>query len=182
MNKNSSIYKLYKKLKYEWGHLDFATKCIFFIGILLLFQLIYAIFVPANALDSTTQIVFRTSTSSIFGFILGMAHSYSTKKASPPSEESEDHEKQEFVFNKDINLNKATHVRILFSTTVCIICIIVFLFICFFLLFGCIQNSFLYIEFHTFDFDVPRCGLFCVYSTWVWLIFLILCIGVLSSN
>ena len=125
MNKNSSIYKLYKKLKYEWGHLDFATKCIFFIGILLLFQLIYAIFVPANALDSTTQIVFRTSTSSIFGFILGMAHSYSTKKASPPSEESEDHEKQEFVFNKDINLNKATHVRILFSTTVCIMCIIV---------------------------------------------------------
>ena len=69
-----------------------------------------------------------------------------------------------------------------FDEDICIICIIVFLFICFFLLFGCIQNSFLYIEFHTFDFDVPRCGLFCVYSTWVWLIFLILCIGVLSSN
>lgn len=124
MNKNSSIYKLYRKLKCEWGHLDFATKCIFFIGILLLFQLIYAVFVPADALDSSTQIVFRTSTSSIFGFILGMAHSYSSKKLSPPTEESEDREKEEFTFTEDINLNKATHVRILFSTTVCMICIV----------------------------------------------------------
>ena len=34
-----------------------------------------------------------------------------------------------------------------FDENICIICIIVFLFICFFLFFGCIQNSFLYIEF-----------------------------------
>lgn len=124
MNKKSSIYKLYKKIKFEWGILDFSTKCILFIGILLLLQLIYAVFVPSDVLDSATQIVFRTSTSSIFGFILGMAHSYSSVKSEQPPEDTENKEMEKFTFNDDINLNRAMHIRILFSTVVCIICII----------------------------------------------------------
>lgn len=126
MFKKIKTNKLFQQIKNEWNHLGLACKCIFIIGIVLLIQLIYTVLIPTTVIDSSTQIVFRTSTSSIFGFILGMTHPQQAniipEKSSPQLTK-----KLQDELNKESELDiyKANNLRILFSASICIICIIV---------------------------------------------------------
>lgn len=125
MAKKQQKNKLLEQLKKEWNYLELACKCIFIIGIVLLIQLIYAIFIAPDILDPSNQIVLRTSTASIFGFILGMGHSQSTQKESETKKEiSNPPPSEDFLTETDIHLCKANTVRIIFSFSICLICII----------------------------------------------------------
>ena len=66
----------------EWHKLDLACKSVLLIGILLLIQLICAVFIPALSSQPTINAIFQTSLSSIFGYILGMNIPTGTKSSS----------------------------------------------------------------------------------------------------
>ena len=70
INKNN--VPLNKLLKHEWKELDIACKAVLIIGVFLLIQLIFAIFVPTFHSQPTINAIFQTSLSSIFGYILGI--------------------------------------------------------------------------------------------------------------
>lgn len=124
MNRRTKNPPLFQQLKHEWLELDLAYKSVFIIGTILLFQLIYAIFFCQTTISTTVDSVFRTSLSSIFGYILGMNISHSSKKS-----KSEDKPPITTEINPVLRKKKAdliaTNIRVLFSTLVCMTCIVV---------------------------------------------------------
>ncbi len=100
----------------EWHKLDLACKSVLLIGILLLIQLICAVFIPVLSSQPTINATFQTSLSSIFGYILGMNIPTRTKSPSDPPSSSKETENPPHLF-------KRTTIHILFTAAVCLICL-----------------------------------------------------------
>lgn len=129
---------LMNQLKHEWCELDLACKSALIIGALLLAELIFAIFFEPITHHPSIAAIFRTSLSSIFGYILGMNIPHSTKHQTnsqidhsklsiaekvktPPITETES------LLQKEPPYLKGTHIRIVFATFVCITCLMTLL-------------------------------------------------------
>ncbi len=110
-------FPLCRKIQREWHKLDLACKSVLLIGILLLIQLICAVFIPALSSQPTINTIFQTSLSSIFGYILGMNIPTGTKSSSEkpcPCEEKENSH----------HLLRGTNIHIFFTAAVCFTCLI----------------------------------------------------------
>ena len=124
MNKRTKKITLYQQLKHEWGELDLACKAVFIIGIILILELIYAIFFCHTNISPSVDGIFRTSLSSIFGYILGMnLPHHSTKVETSPKKIIE--EPNDPILKKEKPILIATNIRALFAMLICITCIIV---------------------------------------------------------
>lgn len=124
MNRRTKNPTLFQQLKHEWLDLDLACKSVFIIGIILLLQLIYAIFFCQTNIATSVDSVFRTSLSSIFGYILGMNISHGSKKSESEGKPPTTTEIDPVLQKKKPDL-MARNIRVLFSTLVCMTCIIV---------------------------------------------------------
>ena len=112
-----------KKLRYEWCELDLTNKILIIIGIVLLIELIFSIFIHSIDADATTDAFFRLALSSVLGYFLGI------NTATPKLDISTDNETEE---EKTIDVTSdtekyfelTTNVRTLFISFVCLACII----------------------------------------------------------
>jgi len=121
MSKKNSSNNILKKIRLEWRDLDLTNKVLLLVGMVLLFELIFSIFLHSLGTDASTDAFFRISFSSVMGYFLGgmnMNHTAAKETAMTNLEEQTE--------NPSVNQNfqNVTHIRTLFITIVCLACII----------------------------------------------------------
>ena len=125
------------QLKHEWCELDLACKSALIITSLLLVELIFNIFFDPLTNENSITAIFRTSLSSIFGYILGMNTPHLAKKQMKSqidkleiTEKNETLPKSETktLLPKESPSLEGDRIRILFSTFVCVTCLIALFF------------------------------------------------------
>lgn len=119
MKKHFKNSTLSQQLKHEWGELDLACKAIFIIGTLLVIQLFYSIFCPLAFISSSVDSIFRTSLSSIFGYILGMNLPHPATKQ-PSSSLTETKKQEDPILKKEKPFFMAINIRVMFAMLICI--------------------------------------------------------------
>ncbi|HAX74081.1 MAG TPA: hypothetical protein DCY20_11200 [Firmicutes bacterium] len=118
--------KLMKKISTEWNKLDLPTRSLFLIGLLLLVELVYSILINNTATEQNYDAVFRTSLSSIFGYIFGMnteVKLFSESKDSANQKRSNKTDEEKLI-HKYVATQKAIVLRVTYATVVCVICIL----------------------------------------------------------
>ena len=125
-----------EKVRLEWYDLDLTNKVLLFIGLILLFELIFSIFIRTVNVDATTDAFFRISLSSVMGYFLGCTNTNhaNTKKGTNCSLSviSEEQIEQMPIDLQTLNPNAEKekdfehmpHIRTLFIAFVCLACII----------------------------------------------------------
>lgn len=119
--------ELYYQLKHEWLELDLSCKSILIIGFILLLQFIYAVLICQFETVAAIDTIFRTSLSSILGYILGMNLIHEPKKSTIKNTNQQFDEttgEKDPVLKNDPPTFKATNIRVVYATIVCMMCIV----------------------------------------------------------
>jgi len=138
MSKENSSCRnsLTNKIRSEWCDLDLTTKILLLIGLVLLLELIFSIFIRTVNTDATTDAFFRISLSSVLGYFLGGMdkNKPDAEEATVPSsliasgEQTEKKPLDLHTLNLKTDIEgefeNTTHIRTLFIAFVCIACII----------------------------------------------------------
>jgi len=111
--------QILKKIRLEWRRLDLTNKVLLLVGVVLLFELIFSIFLHALSTDASTDTFFRITFSSVMGYFLGGMNG-NTKEPSPEEEQLIE---DLYVDANDESFRNITHIRTLFITMVCLACI-----------------------------------------------------------
>ena len=123
--KNSSDNaSLLKKIRAEWRDLDLTNKVLLLVGMVLLFELIFSIFLHTLSTDATTDAFFRISFSSVMGYFLGGMNTNNVVTKETVSTESTDTGEETKNTSLDQNFQNVANIRTLFITVVCLTCII----------------------------------------------------------
>jgi len=112
---------LLKKIRLEWRDLDLTNKVLLLVGMVLLFELIFSIFLHTLSTDASTDAFFRISFSSVMGYFLGGMNTNHTPRKEIASTDSKE-QIEDISF--DQNFQNVTNIRTLFITIVCLACII----------------------------------------------------------
>jgi len=136
MPKEKSPYRnsLFKSLQSEWYDLDLTNKVLLLIGLVLLFELIFSIFIRSVDTDATTDAFFRLALSSVLGYFLGINTGNqnintnapkleSTTTLSKPIFRQTENEPLELTADTEECI-EPTNIRTLFISFVCLACII----------------------------------------------------------
>lgn len=133
MKQDKNKHTLLNQLKHDWCELDLACKSALIISLLLLVELIFNIFFDPLTNENSITSIFRTSLSSIFGYIFGMNTPHLVKKYMESQiDKSEITEKNETLSKSETKIHSQKEpsylegdgIRILFSTFVCMTCLI----------------------------------------------------------
>jgi len=112
---------LFKKIRFEWRRLDLTNKVLLLVGIVLLFELIFSIFLHTFSADASTDAFFRITFASVMGYFLGGMNLNSNKTTLPEDEHAVENNVTD---SNDENFQNVPHIRTLFITLVCLACII----------------------------------------------------------
>jgi len=112
---------LLKKIRLEWRYLDLTNKVLLLVGVVLLFELIFSIFLHALSTDASTDTFFRITFSSVMGYFLGGMNITRKEKSSLDEESSGE---TTSTNTNEPNFQNVTYIRTLFITIVCLACII----------------------------------------------------------
>lgn len=130
---SDSCNKPFQKIRSEWCELDFASKVVLLIGLVLLSELIFTIFFYPNQMEASTDVVFRTALSSVIGYVLGGMNQHSADEARNDqqaafiSREKDSPSHLSPARSKRIphlQLQNARNIRVLFIAVICLACII----------------------------------------------------------
>ena len=128
------------ELRHDWDSLNFPSKVLLFIGIILFILSISILFIElgSNTLINSIEVIFRTSLSSIFGFFLSSSLSGNKKDARFNPQSTEDNslsnptnklsEVDDIDCKLDVykyNYHDSNLIRILLSCAVALICIFI---------------------------------------------------------
>ena len=123
--------KLRPKLRSEWCELDLSNKILLLIGIVLLFELIFSIFLKSFNGDATTDAFFRLALSSVLGYFLGINVGNGSPQLAQPKITPKPISTVEQTESKPLDSNtnaeytdRTANIRTLFISFVCLACII----------------------------------------------------------
>jgi len=120
---------LFKKIRLEWYDLDLTNKVLLLIGIVLLFELIFSIFIRSVDSDASTDAFFRLTLSSVLGYFLGVNTNIPKLEQPTPSirispEAQIERQTLDLNANVEKSFEHTSNVRTLFISFVCLACII----------------------------------------------------------
>ena len=120
--------KTIEKIRLEWYDLDLTNKILLFIGLILLFELIFSIFIRTINMDASTDAFFRISFSSVMGYFLGCTSSAPPSSSTILNEQKANEQTELRTLNLSTDAEKRfenmAHIRTLFIAFVCFVCII----------------------------------------------------------
>ena len=120
--------KLSTKIRLEWCELDLTNKILLFIGIVLLFELIFSIFIRSVDTDATTDAFFRLALSSVLGYFLGInignPHLEQSTTSTTISTKQMENNSLDSNTNIEEHFEHSCNIRTLFISFVCLACII----------------------------------------------------------
>lgn len=127
MPKKNAPYRksVIEKLRLEWYEMDLTNKILLLLGIVLLFELIFSIFMRSVNTDLTTDTFFRITFSSVMGYFLGGMNTTTPplEKENTPTVSPLDNS-LEPLLPEEQDFEHLTSIRTLFVAFVCLACII----------------------------------------------------------
>jgi len=120
------IRNSFMKVFLEWRCLDFTNKVLVFVGLFLLFELIFTIIRYGSETDVTTDAFFRLTLSSVIGYFLGSSSgtNIAPTDSGPVYAPRDDDDAAIYSNDSEFNLDHTSHLRTFFVAVICVVSLV----------------------------------------------------------